>query len=73
LTGNDLGMLGNVEELPTNKQIKEYIENASETEQYLIASGSSEEIHIRAQELLCEAQIDAAWNLLLARSVSEKK
>ncbi|MAO10619.1 MAG: flavin reductase [Flavobacteriaceae bacterium] len=73
LTGNDLGMLGNVEELPTNKQIKEYIENASETEQYLIASGSSEEIHTRAQELLCEAQIDAAWNLLLARSVSEKK
>ena len=73
LTGNDLGMLGNVEDLPTKVQIKEYIENASETEQYLIASGSSEEIHTRAQELLCEAQIDEAWNLLLARSISEKK
>ena len=71
LTGNDLGMLGNVESLPTKKQIKKYIENASETEQYLIASGSSEEIHTRAQELLCEAQIDEAWNLLLARSISE--
>ena len=55
----------------SKKQIKKYIENASETEQYLIASGSSEEIHTRAQELLCEAQIDEAWNLLLARSISE--
>ena len=73
LTGNDLGMLGNVESLPTKKQLKTYIENASETEQYLIASGSSEEIHTRAQELLCEAQINDAWNLLLARSVSEKE
>ena len=73
LTGNDLGMLGNVEKLPTKQQIKKYIEEASETEQYLIASGSSEEIHSRAQELLCEAQIDEAWNLLLARSISEKQ
>lgn len=73
LTGNDLGMLGNVENLPTKQQIQTYIEDASETEQYLIASGTEEEIHTRAQELLCDGKIAEAWNLLLARSASEKK
>ncbi|WP_339703144.1 flavin reductase family protein [uncultured Marixanthomonas sp.] len=72
LTGNDLGMLGNVENLPTHQQIQAYIEDASETEQYLIASGTEEEIHTRAQELLCDGKITEAWNLLLARSTSEK-
>ncbi|RFN59375.1 flavin reductase family protein [Marixanthomonas ophiurae] len=72
LTGNDLGMLGNVENLPTQQQIQTYIEDASETEQYLIASGTEEEIHTRAQELLCDGKVAEAWNLLLARSNSEK-
>ncbi|MCT8339552.1 flavin reductase family protein [Flavobacteriaceae bacterium TK19130] len=69
LTGNDLGMLGNVERIPTRDEIQHFIDSASETEQYVMASGSDEELHTRAQELLCEGNISHAWKLLLAKEL----
>ncbi|MFC7357851.1 flavin reductase family protein [Jejudonia soesokkakensis] len=52
LTGNDLGMLANVEVLPKN-------DNGSFT--------ASEEKHKKAQALLCDGNITEAWNVLVSK------
>lgn len=54
LTGNDLGILGNVEELP----VKESNTSAKEF--------SIKEAHMRAHELINEGKVEAAWQLLLS-------
>lgn len=54
LTGNDLGMLGNVERLPLKGSVDEVIEFADEYE-----------VHQRAHQLLNENKVEAAWRLLL--------
>ncbi len=66
LTGNDLGMLGNVTALPETANVKAFKENASETYQYLITSGTNKEVHEEAQRLLCDGNISEAWLLLMA-------
>lgn len=69
LTGNDLGMLANVEELPNETDVNEYKlielsdlfvkleDNPSELEK---------ELHKLAQSLLKENKVDDAWKTLLA-------
>lgn len=59
LSGNDLGILGNVEALPSEEVVKSYtlsnkIPNTWEEKQQL------------AKDLLCDAKIDEAWNVLLS-------
>jgi hypothetical protein len=58
LTGNDLGQLGNVEQLPT----KEDIESVSPN----IAKKSSFEKHKMAHELLAQKLVQEAWKILLS-------
>jgi flavin reductase (DIM6/NTAB) family NADH-FMN oxidoreductase RutF len=70
LTGNDLGMLGNIEILPTPETANEFV-GASERLTELINSGASEEIHKKAQEYLCDGKISEAWKVLLAKNNSE--
>ena len=69
LTGNDLGMLANVEEMPNETDVNEYKlielsdlfvkleDNPSELEK---------ELHKLAQSLLKENKVDDAWKTLLA-------
>jgi len=64
LTGNDLGMLGNVEQLPTVEEISE-LKITSEM-------STSEEIHKKAQKLLSEGNTKEALLMLLAKDSSEK-
>ncbi len=64
LTGNDLGMLGNIENFPNSEEINIFI-NASEELKKIIVSNNSEAIHKKAQELLCDGKIDEAWKVLL--------
>lgn len=59
LTGNDLGMLANVEEIPTCNN-----DNLSEEEKSQALNGQ-EEIHKRAQSYLCKGKLEEAWNILL--------
>lgn len=66
LTGNDLGMLGNVENFPNSEEINTFI-NASEELKWLRDEGNSLEIHKKAQDLLCEGKIDDAWKVLLSK------
>lgn len=63
LTGNDLGMLGNVELLPTAEEISEFISTTK--------MGASEEIHKRAQGLLAEGNTEEALKLLMVKDISE--
>jgi len=65
LTGNDLGMLGNVEKLPNKQEINTFID-ASEKLKKLASEGNEEEIHRKAQSYLCEGNVQEAWKVLLS-------
>lgn len=66
LTGNDLGMLGNVENFPNSEEINTFI-NASEELKKIVSASNSEAIHKKAQEFLCEGKIEEAWKILLSK------
>lgn len=66
LTGNDLGMLGNIENFPNSEEINTFI-NASEELKWLRDEGNSLEIHKKAQDFLYEGKIDEAWMVLLSK------
>jgi flavin reductase (DIM6/NTAB) family NADH-FMN oxidoreductase RutF len=64
LTGNDLGMLGNVERLPSVEKISE-LKVTSEM-------NTSEEIHKKAQRLLAQGSTEEALLMLFAKESSVK-
>ncbi len=64
LTGNDLGKLGTLEEQPTTKEIKEFLEQ--EDLHNLVEKSTAEKIHAVAQEYLKKDKVENAWKLLLA-------
>jgi flavin reductase (DIM6/NTAB) family NADH-FMN oxidoreductase RutF len=63
LTGNDLGLLANVQRVPDSISIDQ-LKNPAE---YLAASSQgTEAIHRLAQKFLDTGDVDEAWNILLA-------
>ena len=66
LTGNDLGVLGNIENFPDSEEIHTFI-HASEDLKKLIKTNHREAIHKKAQEFLLDGKVDAAWKLLLGK------
>ena len=65
LTGNDLGMLGNVERLPSPKKVKAFIEDL--TERYPnIKTATRHEKHKLAQNYLSFGDVESAWKILLS-------
>ncbi len=66
LTGNDLGRLGNVEVLPGEEEVKNYISGDPQLQE-LINSGNEQKIHKKAQEYLENNDTATAWKLLLAK------
>ena len=66
LTGNDLGKLGNVEALPENGEIEEFLK-ANSQEAELVKSGDKEKIHKQAQVYLEKDEPENAWKILLAK------
>lgn len=66
LTGNDLGKLGNVEALPENARIQEFLESHPEDAE-LVKKGNTENIHKKAQSYLERNEPESAWKLLLAK------
>lgn len=66
LTGNDLGKLGNVEQLPDASEIAQFI-GANPRIRELVSSGDRQRIHRKAQELLNEDKPEDAWKLVLAK------
>jgi len=66
LTGNDLGMLGNMEKLPTEQEVEQFINNVSERYPN-IATMSHREKHKIAHNYLSYGDIESAWKLLLSQ------
>jgi flavin reductase (DIM6/NTAB) family NADH-FMN oxidoreductase RutF len=63
LTGNDLGMLGNIEQLPDLKSIKDY----SALPEVMQAINEGEEgIHKLARKYLETGRVEDAWKILLS-------
>lgn len=64
LTGNDLGLLANVEALPSKEKIEEFKKFAQDKCPHLLKA-TKEEKHKKAQEYLLNNDIESAWKLLL--------
>ena len=65
LTGNNLGMLGNVETLPTEEEINAFIEDIS-LRYPDIKKASHREKHKIARNYLSYGDVESAWKLLLS-------
>jgi flavin reductase (DIM6/NTAB) family NADH-FMN oxidoreductase RutF len=65
LTGNDLGMLGNVQQLPTEEEIKGFVASNLEVG-IVVGSGNRENLHLKAKEYLINNEVLSAWKVLLA-------
>lgn len=66
LSGNDLGMLGNIEKLPTIGEVGQYVAEHREL-RAILSSEDPEQLYGKARELLREHDIVGAWKVLLAR------
>ncbi len=62
LTGNDLGVLGNVEALPDNEVVDNFVKQNPE-----YTGISIEKKHIFAQEFLVKNDVESAWKVLLVK------
>ncbi|NER10260.1 NADH-FMN oxidoreductase RutF, flavin reductase (DIM6/NTAB) family [Muriicola jejuensis] len=62
LTGNDLGMLGNVESLPSEEAVKAFLK---EHPNLITLQGNLEKIHQKAKEFLMENDVSSAWKVLM--------
>ena len=65
LTGNDLGMLANVEAMPSEKAIQEFVRDKIKTK-FNADNLSETEKHTIAQNYLSFGDVDSAWKLLLS-------
>ena len=64
--GNDLGMLGNVESLPTHEEITIFVKENFEVKGVLSAD-DEEKKHLLAKEYLNKNEVLTAWKVLLAK------
>lgn len=65
LTGNDLGMLGNIEVLPSKREVEAFIDNVSERYPN-IREMSHRQKHKIARNYLSYGDVNSAWKLLLS-------
>ncbi len=68
LSGNDLGMLGNIERLPTKEEIREFVKSNIEV-RALVSADDNALLHNKAKEYLEAHDVETAWKVLLADSV----
>lgn len=64
--GNDFGILGNIEQLPSETEIKAYIAENKIVKDYL-EQRNTEQLDKIAQQLLAENKVLDAWKVLLAQ------
>ena len=65
LTGNDLGMLGNVETIPSDEQVAEFV-SSNIGIKAIISADDEEQLHGKAKEYLDQKDVLTAWKILLA-------
>lgn len=66
LTGNELGMLGNVESLPSREEVDAFVSSNPDLKPVL-ASGDKNALHLKARRHLLENNVNNAWKVLLAK------
>lgn len=66
LTGNDLGMLGNVEAIPTDEELVAFVVETKERCPHVLEA-TQEEMHKKAQEYLAKGEVSTAWKILLTK------
>ena len=71
LTGNNLGQLGNVEDLPADEEIEEYAQLPEIKALLDATTGDSQnremQLHLKAKESLDRGNVDDAWKILLMK------
>lgn len=67
-SGNDLGMLGNVESLPTTEEINIFVKENIQVKGVL-SSADEEKVQLKAKEFLNKQDALSAWKVLLAKRV----
>jgi flavin reductase (DIM6/NTAB) family NADH-FMN oxidoreductase RutF len=65
LTGNNLGLLANIEALPSQKDIEDFVNEKASTHPQLKTLSNNEK-HKLAQNYLSFGDVDSAWKLLLS-------
>lgn len=65
LTGNDLGMLGNVEAMPSGNLIEAFVRDLSEIHPKILEA-TTQEKHKLAQNYLSYGDVESAWKILLS-------
>ena len=64
--GNDLGMLGNIESLPSEEEITTFV-NENFAIKGVLSSDDEQKIQLKAKEYLNNQDIHSAWKVLLAK------
>ncbi|HEX8577630.1 MAG TPA: flavin reductase family protein [Flavobacterium sp.] len=71
-SGNDLGMLGNIEALPTKEEINIFVQENFNVKAVL-SSDDEHQVHAMAREYLRTGNVLSAWKVLLAERIKTKK
>jgi len=66
LTGNDLGMLGNVEQIPSNEEVAAFEKQTMECCPHILKA-NQEDMHKKAQDYLEKGDVATAWKILLIK------
>jgi flavin reductase (DIM6/NTAB) family NADH-FMN oxidoreductase RutF len=72
LTGNDLGMLGNTEQLPDRDSVEVYVRMHKDLQQILQQHADynrTNTIHLMAHALLSKNDVQSAWKVLLSQDL----
>jgi hypothetical protein len=70
LTGNNLGQLGNVEAIPSNPELEEFLSNNTDIQNKISSYNGNKsllenELHLIAKDLLEKGNVKDAWKILL--------
>jgi len=63
LSGNDLGMLGNVETLPDKKEVELFMDQHPELKKVAV----KQDLHKKAKEFLMNNDVSSAWKVLMIK------
>jgi flavin reductase (DIM6/NTAB) family NADH-FMN oxidoreductase RutF len=64
--GNDLGMLGNIEALPTTEEVSIFV-NQNFAVKAVLSSDDQEKVHLEAKRYLLDNDVLSSWKVLLAK------
>ena len=65
-TGNDLGMLGNIEALPTDEEVAIFV-NENFAIKGILSGDDEVKQHQKAKEYITNNDVESAWKTLLAK------